>query len=154
MKTVAKLQLRRMQFEDIPGVIDIERASFPHPWERQDFDAILCRRPRGYVLSVISGDDNRILAYAVWERQKLSDPLRLLNLAVHPDHRRRALGASLIERAGRSGHPMVADVIETNLPAQLFLRRLGWRCTAIIHQPYDESDRDALRFEAQYVTDE
>lgn len=154
MKTVAKLQLRRMQFDDIPGVLEIEEASFPHPWERQDFDAMLCGRPRGYVMSVISGDENRILAYAVWERKSLDEPMRLLNLAVHPDHRRRALGACLIERAGRNGHPMVADVIETNVAAQLFLRRLGWRCTAIIEQPYEESDRDALRFEAQYVTEE
>lgn len=150
MKTVAKLQLRRMQFEDIPGVIDIERASFPHPWERQDFDAMLCRRPRGYVLSVISNADNRILAYAVWERKSLDEPMRLLNLAVHPNHRRQGLGACLIGRPGLKGYPMVADVIETNVDAQLFLRRLGWKCTEIVAQPYDESDRDALRFEAQY----
>lgn len=152
MKTVANFKIRRMQYEDISQVLKIEEASFPHPWERHDFDSLLCGRPRGHVLQLICSAEGPILAYAVWERKTLDDPMRLLNLAVHPNHRRQGLGACLIGRPGLKGYPLVADVIETNVPAQLFLRRLGWRCTAIIHQPYDESDRDALRFEAQYVT--
>lgn len=152
MKTVAKLKMRRMWYDDIPGVLEIERASFTHPWERQDFEDALLGKPNGRVLQVMAREDDTIVAYAIWERKSLDDPFRLLSLAVHPDHRLQGLGRSMVKRAGRRGYPLVADVIETNVPAQLFLRRIGWRCTAIIHQPYDESDRDALRFEAQYVT--
>jgi ribosomal-protein-alanine N-acetyltransferase len=152
MKTVAQLKIRRMQYEDIQQVVEIEQASFPHPWDQQDFDELLTGKTRGRVLSVAATPDGKIMAYAVWERKSLQNPMRLLNLAVHPNHRRQGLGACLIGRPGLNGYPLVADVIETNVPAQLFLRRLGWRCTEIIHQPYDESDRDALRFEAQYVT--
>lgn len=150
MKTVAKLKMRRMWYEDIPGVLEIERVSFPHPWERQDFEDALLGKPQGRVLQVMAREDDTIVAYAIWERKTLDDPFRLLSLAVHPDHRLQGLGRSMVKRAGRRGYPMVADVIETNLGAQLFLQQLGWKCTEIVAQPYDESDRDALRFEAQY----
>lgn len=148
MKTIAKMKIRRMEHDDIPGVLEIEKVSFPHPWERREFDHLLSGPARGHSLRVISSADGGILAYAIWQREP--DAMRLLNLAVRPEYRRRALAASLIERVARHGSPMLADVIETNVPAQLFLKRLGWRCTEIIRRPYDESDRDALRFEAQY----
>lgn len=146
MTPVAQLCMRRMWPGDLQQVLRIEEESFPSPWSWGDFERMLANTASLYSCRVITGAvRGKVLAYAVWERHE--DHWELLNLAVAVEQRRMGLGAKLVESAAKHGLPLTANVVETNLAAQIWLREIGWRCTAILSGIYSDSDRSAYRFE-------
>jgi ribosomal protein S18 acetylase RimI-like enzyme len=149
VNTVARMQLRRMSPVNLPQVLQIEEASFATHWNQHDFERVMANTARLYSCRVITGAiPGKVLAYAVWERHE--DHWQLLNLAVDPDHRRMGLGRKMIETTAKHGLPLTANVVETNLPAQIWLREIGWRCTMILSGIYADSDRSAYRFEKHH----
>ena len=102
--------LSDMRVQDLRQVLEIERGSFGNPWSsalflqelRIPFSRIVVVRPAGH-------DDEPIVGYLC--RWFVADEIHILNLAVHPRHRRRGIAAILMREALREARAGGADAI-------------------------------------------
>lgn len=117
-----------MQPADLDAVMEIERCSFAEPWTPGLFLREL-KLPFSTTL-VARGYDGRIAGYVCW--WTVGDEVHLLNLAVHPEQRRRGLGrqllALLLRTAEQGGARLVTlEVRHDNLPAIALYEAHGFR---------------------------
>jgi ribosomal-protein-alanine N-acetyltransferase len=99
MPTDVRYRIRLAGAADLGAIAEIERAVFTDPWPATAFRPLL-----GPGAWVAAGGDG--LAGYVFARHAL-DEGEILNLAVHPEHRRAGVGRALVERVfaelGRAG---------------------------------------------------
>ncbi len=85
------LSLLAFRLADIPAALEIELASFDHPWRQADYVRTLylanCR-------GLVANRNERMAGFVVYQMQ--NDQLHILNLAVHPASRRQGIARSLI----------------------------------------------------------
>ena len=144
------VHVRWMIRRDMPEVLDIESGSFEFPWSEEDF--IRCLRQRNCIGMVAEHDEN-IVGFMIYELHK--NQLHVLNFAVHPHWRRRGIGRFLMSKlAGKLSaqrrNRIMLEVRETNLPAQLFFRHVGFRATGVLRDYYDDTTEDAYLMQYRY----
>lgn len=147
--------MRRIVENNLPWIQEIERKSFPKPWEREDFLAFIDGPPNLRLRGPVD-ESGRLAGYVAYE---LSRPtLRIHNLAVAQEYRRQGYGREIL----RSLHGdlwaakcdrILIDVSETNLDAHLFLRAAGYVCTRI-NRNYYQDGGSAYAFEWHLPTRE
>jgi ribosomal-protein-alanine N-acetyltransferase len=128
---------------DMPEVLNIEQGSFEFPWSEEDF--IRCLRQRNCI-GMVAEHENRVVGFMIYELHK--NQLHVLNFAVRPDYRRRCVGRRMGEKLiGKLSQQrrcrIVLEVRETNLAAQIFFQRLGFRATCVLRDFYDDTTEDA-----------
>src|SRR4051794_16798096 len=106
--------VRRLAYSDLPGVIAIERRSFPAPWSLAMFVLDLSK-PSGICLAATTGEE--LLGYLVCSRY--DQVWHLMNVAVSPDRRRLGVASGLIrhllEETGRGNElPITLEVRVSN----------------------------------------
>ena len=144
----AEIHIRWMILRDMPEVLAIEAQSFDVPWNESEFIRNLrCRDQIGMVAEI----KGRVVGFMIYRLDKKA--LTLLNMAVHPQFRRRGVGASLLDKlAGKLStkrrERIEISVIDSNLPCHLFLRSLGYEAVEVLRDyEYDEGHvQDAYRF--------
>ncbi len=127
----APIALRDMQASDLPAVLEIERRSFAQPWSRGFFEKELTTAFARLVVAVDEvGPRPVIVGYTC--RWRVTDEVHVLNVAVHPEHRGRGLGRTLLEailaesRAAGS-RAVFLEVRAGNVVARRLYRHLGFR---------------------------
>lgn len=135
--------IRWMISRDMPEVLKIEAASFDFPWLEEDF--IRCLRQRNCI-GMVAEYREEIVGFMLYELHKTR--LYILNFAVHPQHRRKKVGKTMIEKLRGKLQPdrrigILLQVRETNLPAQLFFKKYGFRAEKVLHGFYDDNEEDA-----------
>jgi ribosomal-protein-alanine N-acetyltransferase len=153
-RAVAQVQIRWMIRRDMPEVLAIENSSFEFPWSEEDF--MRCLRQRNCIGMVAERED-RIVGFMVYELHK--DQLYVLNFAVRPDWRRRTIGRQMIERlisklSQQQRTNIRLNVRETNLVAQLFFRKLGFRAISLLKSYYDDTPEDAYVMQYRMSSDD
>jgi ribosomal-protein-alanine N-acetyltransferase len=143
----AAIQIRALTPGDLSQVEEIERQSFPNAWPPRELHRFLRCVTVDAMAAQVSGV---IAAFAFVERAP--GEAHILNFAVHPSHRRAGVGRRLMEAiladARTKGLRKVRlEVRESNVPAQLFYRRLGFRATRILKNHYRDSLEDGYRME-------
>ena len=120
-----------MQASDLPAVLEIERRSFAQPWSRGFFEKELTTAFARLVVAVDEvGPRPAIVGYTC--RWRVTDEVHVLNVAVHPEHRGRGLGRTLLEailaesRAAGS-RAVFLEVRAGNVVARRLYRHLGFR---------------------------
>ena len=93
--TANKVDFRRLELRDLTAIETIERASYPTPWSRSMFAGELAK-PSSISLGAFEPDTRRLLGYLIISRYV--DAWHVMNLAVAPDHRRKRIATSLLER--------------------------------------------------------
>ena len=146
-----ELRIRFMIRRDMPEVLDIEAASFPHPWDEATF--INCLRQRNCIGMVVEQKD-RVVGYMIYEMHK--NRLHVLNLAVSTESRRQGVGtamvAKLISKLRLGRQSIFAEVSEWNDAGICFLRDSGFWCTAVAHGHYDNgTDAYVFRFKKEFI---
>ncbi len=142
-RTRLDVHIRWMIRRDMQQVLQIEKSAFEFPWSEEDFVACLRRRN---CIGMVAERGDRVLGFMIYELHKTR--LHLLNFAVAADARRRHVGSQMIEKliaklSSQRRTRLSLEVRETNLDAQLFFKRTGFRATSVLRDFYDDSPEDA-----------
>ena len=138
-----RTQIRWLIRRDMDEVLSIEQGSFEYPWTEEEF--LCCLRQRNCI-GTVAELDHKIVGFMIYELHRTK--LHMLNFAVLRSHRRLGVGSRMMEKLmakltpDRRGRIML-EVRETNLPAQLFFRSLGFRATSVLKDFYQDSTEDA-----------
>ena len=141
------IHVRWMIRRDMSEVTAIEREAFEFPWSDEDFTR--CLRQRNCIGMVAELADS-VVAFMIYELHR--SRLHVLNFAVMRTHRRLGIGTRMMEKLIGKLSPerratILLEVRETNLPAQLFFRSLGFRATSVLKDFYQDSTEDAYLME-------
>lgn len=144
--------LRWMKNRDMPEVLEIENKSFEFPWSEDEFVRYLRQRN---CIGMVAEFEEMVVGFMIYELHKES--LRLSNLAVHPDWRRRAVGTAMAKKligklSRERRNRILLEVRETNLPAQLFFRAMGFMAASVLRDFFEETTEDAylMQYLLQY----
>jgi [ribosomal protein S18]-alanine N-acetyltransferase len=147
IRTYIRWMIRR----DIKDVLAIESASFGYPWPEDEF--IRCLRQRNCI-GMVAEHESRVVGYMIYTLEKTR--IDLLNLAVHPDYRRRGVGLQMIAKLkGKLSRNrrtrLTLRCTESSLDAQLFFRSQGLRAVGVDRCFYEDwNGEDAYRFVYRY----
>lgn len=143
--TDASYRIREMTEEDIPAVMEIERACFPVPWSESLMRALLCMPQTTVCLVAETGA--RVCGYVTAAFGY--EELHILSLAMSPDRRGTGGADMLLAGAIERGRPrgclaVILEVRERNERARRFYRRNGFREIGRRPRYYADSGEDAL----------
>ena len=136
------VEIRRLTYGDLPGVLSIERRSFPAPWSLAMF-VLELSKPSGVCLAAETEDG--IAGYIVCSRY--ADVWHLMNVAVDPDRRREGIAERLIgellDAAGRQER-YTLEVRVSNHGAIAMYERIGFRRAGRRRRYYSDNGEDAM----------
>jgi ribosomal-protein-alanine N-acetyltransferase len=138
-----------MTREDLPAVMELEKASFSNPWSME-----LLQRELGHDWSIILlleeplPDGGRcLLGISIF--WIVHDEVHVLNVATAPEHRRRGVGRALMEATlaeGRARKCCLAtlEVRRSNEPAIQLYKAFGFRPVGVRPNYYVDEGEDAI----------
>ena len=136
LPTPDQLQIRWMIRRDMAEILCIEEESFEFPWADADFTR--CLRQRNCI-GMVAEMGGGVVGFMLYELHRAK--VHVLNFAVARSHRRFGIGTGMMTKL--IAKLIVLEVRETNLPAQLFFRSLGFRATSVLRDFYQDSTEDA-----------
>ncbi len=136
------VRVRRLTYGDLPGVLSIERRSFPAPWSLAMF-VLELSKPSGVCLA--ASTDAGLAGFLVCSRY--ADVWHLMNVAVDPDCRRQGIAGLMIDgmldQAGRDGR-YTLEVRVSNHGAIEMYERIGFKRAGRRRRYYSDNGEDAL----------
>jgi len=137
-----QITVRRCTHKDLGRVVEIEEASFSHPYNWGVFTYLLQHQPEGFLVSEESGE---VAGYIIFKAHRGRG--LIISLAVLPKFRRRGHAKALLEHAFRELSRRVC-VIElqvrvSNRDAVEFYVSQGFKTVSKIHRYYPDGE-DAL----------
>lgn len=145
-----RVHIRWMIRRDMPEVLAIETRNFEFPWSEDDF--INCLRQRNCI-GMVAEHDERVVGFMIYELNKTR--IRVLNFAVADWFQRRGVGSQMIAKlvsklSAQRRSRITLEVRETNLPAQLFFRAMGFRAVSVLRHYYADTPEDAYLMQYRY----
>jgi len=141
------VHIRWLIRRDMAEVLKIEADSFEFPWLEKDFTKTLQNRNCiGMVCEKHNGVEGVVIGFMIYELNKTK--LHVLNFAVDFDYRRQGIGTKMVDKLIGKLTPerrsaISLEVRETNLYAQLFFKRQGFKAVNVLKNYYDDSAEDA-----------
>jgi len=131
---------------DLKGVMDLERMCFRTRWTREQF---LLGLARGAFRILGTRERGLLIAYAAFS--VIAGELELMNIAVHPFHRRKGLGARLMAEMLRLARAEgvvegFLEVRRSNAGAIDLYRKFGFIQIGTRKNYYPDNKEDALLF--------
>lgn len=149
-----RVHIRWMIRRDLPEILAIEQMSFERAWVEDDF--LRCLRQRNCICMVCEHGE-KVVGFMIYELQK--GVLEILNLAVHPAWRGRAVGLQMVEKlkgklSCQSRWRLAIKLPESNLGAQLFFKLLGLRAVRVLPGHFEDTGEDAFLMQYDHRPDE
>jgi ribosomal-protein-alanine N-acetyltransferase len=149
-----RVQIRWLIRRDMPEVLEIEGGSFEYPWSEEDF--LACLRQRNCI-GMVAEHNHRIVGFMIYELHKAR--LRILNFAVAPEARRQGVGGQMVHRlvdklSQQRRKEILLEVRETNLRAQMFFKKQGFRAVHVLRGHYDDTTEDAYVMRYQMTAED
>lgn len=144
--------LRLLVETDLPAVLAIEKASFLAPWSRASFVHEL-HNPHSQLTA--AEQDGQVIGYlCCWY---VVDEIHILDIAVHPAHRRKGVGAQLLRHAMTEGRRRGAcsanlEVRRSNLAAIALYEQFGFQSVTVRARYYSDGE-DALVMVCSWTED-
>ena len=142
--TAVAVEVRELEISDLNAIEAIEQRAYPTPWSRSMFATELAK-PTSICLGAFEGSD--LLGYVI--NSRYVDAWHVMNVAVDPDHRRRGIATTLLERLfeltrddERRGYTL--EVRISNEDAIRLYERLGFEPRGIRRGYYTDNKEDAL----------
>jgi ribosomal-protein-alanine N-acetyltransferase len=133
---------------DVRSIWDIEKLSYPFPWSLWCFLAEYANSKSTILIAGPPPPETwEAWGYVIY--WIVADEMHLLNLAVHPSHRRRGISRALLtaalERARSQGAAVVwLEVRPSNQAAQALYQSFGFKEVGIRQNYYTDNGEDAL----------
>lgn len=146
-----RVHIRWMIRRDMPEVLQTEQLSFDYAWTEEDF--LRCLRQRNCI-GMVAEQGEKVIGFMIYELHKAK--LHILNFAVHPSWRRHGVGSQMVAKliSKLSSHRrtrITLEVRETNLGAQMFFSKQGFRATRVLRCFYEDSGEDAYLMEYRFA---
>jgi len=137
--------IRPFSLSDLNAILKIERESFPKsPYDRMTFVHLHSLYPEHFLVYTGTTDDNedRIWGYIIFSPEG-----HIISLAVLPPQRKKGVGKELLQKAMETPRlkGLQAEVRRSNLGAQAFYLRMGFRIVGAVPNYY--GNEDALIFQ-------
>ena len=140
------IEFRKLKLRDLSAIEEIERTSYPTPWSRSMFASELAK-PSSICLGAVEAEKEELVGYLIISRYV--DAWHVMNIAVAPEHRRRGIARSLMERLfevtardARRGYTL--EVRVSNEAAIRLYEELGFKTRGIRRGYYTDNREDAL----------
>ncbi len=137
------VEIRNLNYADLPRVIAIERRAFPTPWSLAMF-VLELSKSSGVCLAALH--DGRLVGYMICSRY--DTVWHVMNIAVDVDRQHRgvasALLAELYERVGDPRARFTLEVRRSNYVAIHLYEREGFRAAGLRRRYYQDNGEDAL----------
>ena len=151
MMESTKQTICQMTADHVAQVAQIERLCFRDPWSENSVAGELTNKLAHWI---VLEEDGRVLGYV--GTQTVMDETDMMNIAVHPDHRRKgiadALMAALISDLERMGsHSLTLEVRVSNEPARKLYERWGFAEVGRRKNYYRNPREDALILRREIV---
>ncbi len=133
--------IRPFSLSDLDSILQIENQSFPKsPYHWTTFLTLHYHYPETFLVYLNASSpwkEEKILGYIIF-----SGDGHLISIAVHSEHRRKGIGARLLERALKSlrSRKVWAEVRRSNQGAQLFYLKMGFQITGTVPNYYGNED--------------
>jgi len=142
-----EVQIRRLEYPDLPQVMAIERQVFPTPWSLAMFVLELSKQSGICLAATLpAGRGRRLIGYLICSRY--DTVWHVMNVAVDGDYQRRGLAsamlAELYERVGDSQARFTLEVRRSNEVAIHLYEREGFRAAGMRRRYYQDNGEDAL----------
>ena len=136
--------VREMNWRDVPEVLKIERISFSTPWSELAF---LKEIYNPYSVTKVALLDGEVAGYIC--AGYLLDEGHILNLAVHPDLRRRNIATAVVEKVinelrMKGCRFLFLEVRVSNSSAIQFYERFGFQSVGYRKNYYMQPTEDAV----------
>jgi len=152
-KEQVRVHIRWMIRRDMPEVLQTEQESFEFAWTEEDF--LRCLRQRNCI-GMVAEQGEKVVGFMIYELHK--SKLHILNFAVSPGTRRGGIGCQMVAKliSKLSSHRrtrITLEVRETNLPAQLFFQKQGFRAVRVLRSYYEDTGEDAFLMQYRIAED-
>lgn len=146
MEPTGRIEIRGMTERDLDEVMQIECRSFPTPWSRRLFERELLL-PYAKAFVALEIPPTQVVGYiCFW---LVAQETHILNLAAHPERRRRGIGSRLL-RYGvnycreRGAQEITLEVRRSNYQAISLYRNFQFQPQGIRPHYYSDSGEDAV----------
>jgi ribosomal-protein-alanine N-acetyltransferase len=138
------VEIRHMGFNDLSGVLSIEKVSFRTPWSegifRDELLSSLCH-------SLVATVEEKIVGYICFAI--IVDELHLRNISVHKDFRRCGIASQMMSEMirtslGRGVLWSTLEVRRSNTAAIKFYEKYGFEIKGIRRSYYRDTGEDAF----------
>jgi len=136
--------IERMNVSHVPQVAQLEKLCFSDPWSENSVASEL-RNPLS--LWLVAVEEDKVLGYV--GSQTVMGETDMMNIAVHPDHRRAGVAGALIGALVESlrnmeSHCLTLEVRASNAPAIGLYGKLGFQQIGLRKNYYRNPREDAL----------
>lgn len=120
------MTIERMNESHVSQVAQLEKLCFSDPWSERSVASELQNK---LALWLVAVEDGRVAGYV--GSQTVMDETDMMNIAVHPDFRRRGLAEQLVlalveALKGQGSRCLMLEVRESNAPARKLYEKLGF----------------------------
>ncbi len=133
-------EITKLTKDDLPGIYEVEKESFPIPWPISSFEEELNNLLATYL---VVKDGQKIIAYlGLWF---VMDECHIMNIAVLKDYRRQGIASSLINEMFRlckehETRYVMLEVRKSNITAQKLYTKFGFTEEIIRKAYYKKPD--------------
>jgi len=128
---------------DLNAILEIEKISYPRPWDLKAFECELSKHSAGSSLFYAAKreSDDRVLGYVVGNI--VVDYIHVLNIAVDEEFRRKGIAEAFLSKLEREAlkmdvRSMTLEVRENNEPAVKLYGKMGYEVRAKREKFYED----------------
>lgn len=139
------IEIRKMEEEDIDGVLSIERMSFTTPWSKEAFEMEIKKNKLAIYLVAVK--EEKIVGYGgMWF---IVDEAHVTNVAVDPSYRGLGISNFIVEEMikgciEKKIERMTLEVRSSNIVAQNLYKKYGFESCGIRPGYYTDTNEDAV----------
>ncbi len=138
------MKIVKMESAHVAQIADLEKLCFSDPWSEKSIETELsCRLS----LWLVALEEDKVVGYV--GSQTVIDETDMMNIAVHPDYRRRGIAEKLINALvcalrEKGSHGLTLEVRASNAPAIALYEKLGFAQVGRRPNYYRNPKEDAL----------
>lgn len=143
-ETRVPIQIERMQIEDVPRVVELDKKCFPTPWSASAYTTEIHNSSAYYI---VARTNRKIIGFmGMW---MIMDETHITTLGVSPELRGRKVGERMLihildEAIHRGARRATLEVRRSNQAAQNLYHKYGFRVAAVRKGYYGNNNEDAF----------